>query len=323
MPHPFVLVTGCSSGIGLAAAKALGAHGFTVIASARKAGDVALLQQQGLLAVQLDLADTASIERGAAEALALAGGRLYGLFNNGAYGQPGALEDLPTEALREQFNTNLFGWHHLIRQVLPPMLAAGEGRIVQNSSVLGLVAMKYRGAYNASKFALEGYSDTLRLELAGSGVHISLIEPGPIDTRFRANARDAFLRHIDPSASRHQAAYAQTLARLEREGGVPWLHPAKRGLHPAADPRAQQPAPEAPLPRHLPDPAVRRVAPPVAKPPAGPAADQIRLTPDKRRPAARGQGAASFSSAGRCCSSGISRWATPAPPHRSALPAPP
>lgn len=216
----FVLITGCSSGIGLAAAKALGEHGFTVIASARKAEDVTRLQQAGLLAVQLDLTDPASIEQGAGAALALAGGRLYGLFNNGAYGQPGALEDLPTEALREQFETNLFGWHHLIRQVLPAMLAAREGRIVQNSSVLGLVAMKYRGAYNASKFALEGYSDTLRLELAGSGVHISLIEPGPIDTRFRANARSAFLRHIDPAQSRHQVAYQQTLSRLEREGGA-------------------------------------------------------------------------------------------------------
>ena len=220
MPHPFVLITGCSSGIGLAAARALGDQGFTVIASARKQEDVVRLQQSGLLAVQLDLADEASISRGAAEALALAGGRLYGLFNNGAYGQPGALEDLPTAALREQFNTNLFGWHQLIREVLPAMLAAGEGRIVQNSSVLGLVAMKYRGAYNASKFAIEGYTDTLRLELAGTGVQVSLIEPGPIDTRFRANARAAFLRHIDPDTSRHSAAYRQTLSRLEREGGA-------------------------------------------------------------------------------------------------------
>ncbi|MGL5294611.1 MAG: SDR family oxidoreductase [Aeromonas sp.] len=216
----FVLITGCSSGIGLAAATALGQHGFTVIASARKAADVARLQQQGLLAVQLDLADEVSIEQGASAALQLAGGRLYGLFNNGAYGQPGALEDLPTKALKAQFDTNLFGWHHLIRQVLPSMQAAKEGRIVQNSSVLGLVAMKYRGAYNASKFALEGYSDTLRLELAGSGVHISLIEPGPIDTRFRANARRAFLRHIDPAQSRHQLAYRQTLTRLEKEGAT-------------------------------------------------------------------------------------------------------
>lgn len=220
MPHPFVLITGCSSGIGLAAARALGEQGFTVIASARREEDVARLQQLGLLAVRLDLADEESISQGAAEALALAGGRLYGLFNNGAYGQPGALEDLPTAALREQFNTNLFGWHQLIREVLPAMLAAGEGRIVQNSSVLGLVAMKYRGAYNASKFALEGYTDTLRLELAGTGVEVSLIEPGPIDTRFRANARAAFLRHIDPDTSRHSAAYQQTLSRLEREGGA-------------------------------------------------------------------------------------------------------
>ncbi|EOD53791.1 SDR family oxidoreductase [Aeromonas molluscorum] len=217
MPR-FVLITGCSSGIGLAAARALAAAGLTAIASARRLEDVTRLQREGLLAVQLDLNDEASIEAGAREALQLAGGRLYGLFNNGAYGQPGAIEDLPTSALRAQFETNLFGWHHLIRQVLPSMLAAGEGRIVQNSSVLGLVAMKYRGAYNASKFALEGYTDTLRLELRGSGVAVSLIEPGPIDTRFRANARAAFLHHLGSAQSRHEANYRLTLARLEKEG---------------------------------------------------------------------------------------------------------
>ncbi|WP_270672246.1 SDR family NAD(P)-dependent oxidoreductase [Aeromonas sp. QDB17] len=233
MSNRYVLITGCSSGIGLAAAKALGAHGFIVISSARKAEDVALLRQQGLLAVRLDLADEASIEQGAAEALALAGGRLYGLFNNSGYGQPGALEDLPTKAFREQLETNLFGLHHLIRLVLPSMLEVGEGRIIQNSSVLGLVAMKYRGAYNASKFALEGYTDTLRLELAGTGVHISLIEPGPIDTRFRANSRVAFLRHIDPAQSRHQSAYHQTLTRLEKEGpSGPFTLPAEACVPP-------------------------------------------------------------------------------------------
>lgn len=218
MANRYVLITGCSSGIGLAAARGLRQHGFSVIASTRSEEDAARLRSEGLTTVRLDLRDPASIEAGAAEALYLAGGRLYGLFNNGAYGQPGALEDLPTEALREQLETNLIGWHHLIRLVLPGMLAAGEGRIVQNSSVLGLVAMRYRGAYNTSKFALEGYSDTLRLELAGSGVHVSLIEPGPIDTRFRVNARDAFLRHVDPKASRHKKAYRQTLKRLEKEG---------------------------------------------------------------------------------------------------------
>jgi len=218
MSDRYVLITGCSSGIGLAAAHGLRQHGFSVIASARKEEDVSRLRREGLTAIRLDLCDPASIEAGVTEALSLAGGRLYGLFNNSGYGQPGALEDLPTEAFREQLETNLFGLHHLIRLVLPGMLEAGEGRIVQNSSVLGLVAMPYRGAYIASKFALEGYTDTLRLELAETGVHVSLIEPGPIDTRFRANARAAFLRHIDPKESRHEKAYQQTLNRLEKEG---------------------------------------------------------------------------------------------------------
>jgi NAD(P)-dependent dehydrogenase (short-subunit alcohol dehydrogenase family) len=213
-----VLITGCSSGIGECAAHHLQARGFRIIASARREQDVTRLQQQGLAAVRLDLADEASIEEGVAQALALTGGELYGLFNNGAYGQPGAVEDLPTRALRQQFETNLFGTHHLIRQVLPVMLQAGSGRIIQNSSVLGLVAMAYRGAYNASKFALEGYTDTLRLELHGTGVQVSLIEPGPIETRFRANAREAFLRHIDPEQSRHRQGYRQTLARLQKPG---------------------------------------------------------------------------------------------------------
>lgn len=213
-----VLITGCSSGIGLSAAHYLKQQGFNVIASARREQDVLQLQQDGLQAVPLDLADDTSIERGFEQALELTGGTLYGLFNNGAYGQPGALEDLPTQALREQFKTNLFGTHHLTRLVLPVMLNAGEGRIIQNSSVLGLVAMQYRGAYNATKFALEGYTDTLRLELAGTRVHVSLLEPGPIETRFRANAKAAFLRHIDMAHSRHRRGYEQTLARLEKPG---------------------------------------------------------------------------------------------------------
>ena len=214
----FVLITGCSSGIGLAAARGLQAHGFSVIASARNEEDVKQLQSYGLEAIQLDVRNTDSIRRGVDAALQIAGGRLYALFNNAGYGQPGAIEDLPTDALREQLETNLIGAHQLIRLVLPGMLAAGEGRIIQNSSVLGLVAMKYRGAYNTSKFALEGYSDTLRLELRGTGVHVSLIEPGPIDTRLRTQARNAFLQHINPETSRHRESYRQTLTRLEKEG---------------------------------------------------------------------------------------------------------
>ena len=212
----YVLITGCSSGIGYHAAKRLAQEGFCVIASARKQEDVERLRGEGLTALRLDLASHDSILAAVAQVTTLCGGRLYGLFNNGAYGQPGALEDLPTEALRAQFESNFFGWHELTRQILPLMLPHGEGRIIQNSSVLGLVAMKFRGAYNASKFAIEGYTDTLRLELRGTGIQISLIEPGPIESHFRANALAALQQHIDLVHSRHAEIYQQTLSRLSR-----------------------------------------------------------------------------------------------------------
>ncbi|QUJ66801.1 SDR family oxidoreductase [Photobacterium sp. GJ3] len=211
---PAILITGCSSGIGYHCAHALHQAGYQVVASCRQQADVDRLRQEGLACVRLDLADTASIEQGLANTLAITDNRLDVLFNNGAYGQPGALEDLPTDALREQFETNLFGWHTLTRAVIPVMLQQGHGKIVQNSSVLGLVAMKYRGAYNASKFALEGYTDTLRLELADSPIQISLIEPGPIESQFRANAKRQFEAQIDMNASRHQQSYQKTLDRL-------------------------------------------------------------------------------------------------------------
>ena len=212
----YVLITGCSSGIGYHAAKRLSDEGFAVIASARKLEDVTRLQAEGLTAIRLDLADPVSITEAVSQVRELCQGELYGLFNNGAYGQPGALEDLPTAALRAQFESNFFGWHELIRQILPLMLPHGKGRIIQNSSVLGLVAMKYRGAYNASKFAIEGYTDTLRLELRGTWVQISLIEPGPIESRFRANALAALHQHIDLEHSRHAAIYQETLSRLSK-----------------------------------------------------------------------------------------------------------
>ncbi len=212
-----VLITGCSSGIGYVAAHALQKQGYQVIASCRQEADVTRLQQEGLTCIQLDLADPKSIKLAVQKTLALTEGRLYGLFNNGAYGQPGALEDLPTDALRAQFEANVFGWHELTKQILPIMRAQGEGRIIQNSSVLGFAAMKYRGAYNASKFALEGWTDTLRLELYQTGIHISLIEPGPIETQFRANAKRAFLHWINVESSPHRAQYEQQLTRLSAD----------------------------------------------------------------------------------------------------------
>lgn len=236
-----ILITGCSTGIGYVAAYELQNKGYKVIASCRDPKDVDRLNQEGLTCIQLDLTDSKSIKLGVQKALALCEGSLYALFNNGAYGQPGALEDLPTDALREQFEANFFGWHELTKQVLPVMRKQGDGRIIQNSSVLGFAAMKYRGAYNASKFALEGWTDTLRLELYQTNIKVSLIEPGPIETQFRANAKAAFLKWIDIDASVHKTHYQQQLSRLSAEGSnnqfvlppescvVPLLHALESG----------------------------------------------------------------------------------------------
>jgi NAD(P)-dependent dehydrogenase (short-subunit alcohol dehydrogenase family) len=215
-----VLLTGCSSGIGYCVAHGLRQRGYRVIASARRDADVARLRGEGLTCIQLDLDDSESIEQAVAELETLTGRQLYALFNNAGFGQPGAVEDLRRDVLRAQFETNVFGTLELTNRLLPWMRAAGRGRIIQNSSVLGFVALAYRGAYNASKYALEGLYDTLRLELAGSGIHAVLIEPGPITSRFRANALAAFTRNIDVDASPHRENYLATQRRLEKPGPV-------------------------------------------------------------------------------------------------------
>ncbi len=195
-------------------AEGLKVRGYRVFASARKPEDVEALAAAGFEALALDLADPDSIDAAVTQISKLSDGSLYALFNNGAYGQPGAVEDLSREVLREQFESNFFGTHQLTRALLPMMLAQGRGRIIQNSSVLGFVALAYRGAYTATKYALEGLSDTLRLELAGTGVYVSLIEPGPIDSRFRENAFAAYKRNIVPENSRHRDRYAAMERRL-------------------------------------------------------------------------------------------------------------
>jgi NAD(P)-dependent dehydrogenase (short-subunit alcohol dehydrogenase family) len=215
-----ILITGCSSGIGYDAAVTLKNRGHNVIATARKQEDVARLTQQGLTSLQLDLADSHSIQRAVARMLELTNGRCDALFNNGAFGQPGAVEDLSREVLRYQFETNLFGTHELTNLLLPVMRAQGHGRIIYNSSVLGLVAMRYRGAYNASKFALEGLADTLRLELHGTNIHISLIEPGPILTNFRQNSFALYKKNIDTEHSVHKETYKVMEERLQKEGAA-------------------------------------------------------------------------------------------------------
>jgi NAD(P)-dependent dehydrogenase (short-subunit alcohol dehydrogenase family) len=222
-----VLITGCSTGIGYTTAVELKKRGHTVIASARKQEDVFRLQQEGFTAIQLDLADSNSIRQAVDSAIKLADGKIDALFNNGAFGQPGAVEDLTRDVLRFQFETNLFGTHELTNLILPLMRQQGHGRIIYNSSILGLVAMRYRGAYNASKFALEGLADTLRLELYGTNIHISLIEPGPILSDFRKNSLVLFKKNIDTTHSHHKEIYQTMEARLQKEGAaVPFTLPA-------------------------------------------------------------------------------------------------
>ena len=213
-----ILITGCSSGIGLHAAQRLATRGYRVFATARRAEDVERLAGLGLESLALDVADSASIRDSVEEVLSRTGGRLDALFNNAGYGQPGAVEDVPRTVLREQFETNLFGTHELTCAVLPAMRRQGHGRIVHNSSVLGLIALRFRGAYTASKFALEGLTDALRHELAGSGIHVSLIEPGPITSRFRENAYAAFRRNIDAETSPFRETYAAMERRLTKKG---------------------------------------------------------------------------------------------------------
>ncbi|WP_409306415.1 SDR family oxidoreductase [Pectobacterium sp. B1J-3] len=182
-----VLITGCSSGIGLIAAQALRSRGYRVLAACRRDDDVMRMVSLGLEGIKLDLDDPVSVEHAAAEVIRLTNNRLYGLFNNAGYGLYGPLNTISRQQFEHQFSSNLFGTHQLTQRLLPAMLPHGEGRIIQTSSVMGFVSTPGRGAYAASKFALEAWSDTLRMELHGTGLHVSLIEPGPLSTRFTDN----------------------------------------------------------------------------------------------------------------------------------------
>jgi short-subunit dehydrogenase len=215
-----ILITGCSTGIGYSVAHGLHNRGYNVIASARKVDDVERLKDEGLQCIQLDLDDPHSINEAVSEITHLGGGNIYAVFNNAGYGQPGAVEDLSREILRQQFETNLFGLVELTNKLLPTMRKQGYGRIIQNSSVLGLITMRYRGAYNASKFALEAITDTLRMELDDTNIFVSLIEPGPIVSRFRDNAFTAFKKNINNQISPHKEIYQKIEQRLQKQGNA-------------------------------------------------------------------------------------------------------
>lgn len=240
-----ILITGCSSGIGYDAAHGLKARGWRVLATCRAEADCARLQAEGLESFRLDYADEASIAAAMDEVAHRTGGRLDALFNNGAHACPGLVEDLPRGALREIFEVNLFGHHDLTRRVIPLMRAQGGGRIVQCSSVLGFVAAEWRGAYVATKYAMEGLADVMRIELSGTGIHTILLEPGPIGTAIRANSIPHFERWIDWRASARKADYERLLDRLYK----PSAKKDRFELPPAAVTRVLVQALEARVPR--------------------------------------------------------------------------
>jgi len=213
-----ILITGCSSGIGYETALHLHNHGYEVFASARQEEDVKRLRDRGLNALQLDVTDTDSIDRALSSVLEQTGGTLYALFNNAGYGQPGALEDVPSEALREQLETNVIGLHELTRRIIPVMRRQGYGRIIQHSSILGIISLRFRGAYNASKYAIEGLCDTLRLELNNSNIFVVTMNTGPIHSSFRDNATKKFLEYVDVEKSVFTKEYnEEVLERKEKK----------------------------------------------------------------------------------------------------------
>ncbi|GFE50961.1 short-chain dehydrogenase/reductase [Roseobacter cerasinus] len=240
-----ILITGCSSGIGYCAAIGMRARGWRVFAACRKAEDCERLKAEGFESPLLDYADQSTIDAALSEVLAATGGTLDAVFNNGAHGIPGAVEDLPTDALRSIFEANFFGWHHLTRAVIPVMRAQGHGRIVQCSSVLGFITLPWRGAYNATKYALEGLTDTLRIEMRDTPVRVILIEPGPVTSKIRQNAVPHFEKWVDWRNSPRRAQYEQTLnPRLYAETGRdPFELPAtavlEKLIHACESPRPQ------------------------------------------------------------------------------------
>jgi NAD(P)-dependent dehydrogenase (short-subunit alcohol dehydrogenase family) len=273
-----ILITGCSSGIGRCAALGMRERGWRVFATARRPEDISALAAAGVESLYLDYAEEPSIAAAAEDVLAATGGTLDALFNNGAYSQPGAIEDLPTHALRAQFDANFFGWHELTRRIVPVMRRQGSGRIIMNSSILGFIALGFRAAYNCTKFAVEAYADTLRIELAGAGVRVSVIQPGPIRTNIgktaaRPCAEEHRHREFRPPrllspADRLAGARRRQYARRARAGG------GAEGARPRL--RIAPPAPA--LPRHHADQGDEPRGPALAEAPApraAPAGDEV------------------------------------------------
>jgi NAD(P)-dependent dehydrogenase (short-subunit alcohol dehydrogenase family) len=237
-----ILITGCSSGIGLEAARTLRGRGWQVIAACRKPADVERLAGDGFDTVRIDHGDAESVEAGWAAAMALTGGRLDALFNNGGHGMSGAGEDIPRAALEHVFHSNVFGVHQLTRLAIPGMIAQGHGRVVMHSSVVGYAPLKWRAAYVATKHALEGLTKTMRVELRGTGVHMAILNTGPVTSGFRRNSAALFETWIDVDASRHARFYREEfMAQRQSDAPSPFERPAsavvRRLVHAVEAPR--------------------------------------------------------------------------------------
>ncbi len=220
MTQKTILITGCSSGIGYDAAHTLHKRGWRVFATCRQEADCARLREEGLESFCLDYSDEQSIAAAVKETLTRTSGRLDALFNNGAYAIPGATEDLPRDALRAIFEVNLFGQFDLINRLLPAMRPAG--RVVNCSSVLGIAALRMRGAYCATKFAMEAMTDALRYENFGSEMKFISIQPGPIPTKIRSNSIPHFEKWIDWEHSAQRKTYEEKLLpRLYNDNNEP------------------------------------------------------------------------------------------------------
>lgn len=226
-----ILITGCSTGIGLHLARELKKLGYRVFASARKQADVIELQSEGFESLLLDLSSSDSINSAVSD-LFQKTDTLYALINNGAYGQVGALEDISRAAMEAQFQANFFGWHELTNLILPSMKKSNTGRLIYISSVLGFVALPFRGPYIASKFAIEGLVDTLRLELRHTNIKLSLVQPGPIESDFRKNAYLAFQKYVDFDKSDYQKDYERMIERLSASDNAKFTLGAEAVLKP-------------------------------------------------------------------------------------------
>lgn len=242
MTQKSILITGCSSGIGYDAALGLRAEGWRVFASCRKAEDCERLKAEGFDSPLIDYENSDTIHSGVAEVLAATGGTLDAVFNNGAYACPGAVEDLPRGALRAIFETNLFGVHELTTAVIPVMRKQGHGRIVNCSSILGFIGLKFRGAYVSTKYAMEGLTDVMRVEMEGTGIHCILIEPGPITSKIRENSIPHFEKWIDVASSPRKGQYDTLRERLYEDHGrdrfeLPADAVTKKLIHAVTSPR--------------------------------------------------------------------------------------